>query len=86
MWVVVGTNNLYEKNETAYKVDYFERHPKHNLDYHFFDIALVHVSKPIEFTEKVNKIPLQTELFNEVNVTAVMTGWGFTKVRKIHNY
>ena len=45
------------------------------------DIGLIRVSKSIEFNERVNKVALQTEFFDEVGVSANLTGWGDVKVK-----
>ena len=45
------------------------------------DIALIHVSKPIEYGDKIGKVSLQTETFNNNYTSAILTGWGETEVR-----
>ena len=78
MTCVVGTNKLDKENQTTYKVDYFKTHQNYTRE--DFDIGLVHVVKPIEFSDKINKISLQTEPFNEENAKAILTGWGYTDI------
>ena len=74
---LVGTTEHKLKNQTVYQVDYIMAHE----DYDPFkrsshEIALVHVSQPIKFNEKVNKVSLQTKKFNEKNYKANFTSWG----------
>ena len=79
MTIVVGTDQLYETNQT----DYFKTQSKFNLEDLWFDIDLARVVKPIEFNDKFNKKCLRTETFNEVNVKALLTNWDVTNVRII---
>ena len=42
------------------------------------DIALIRVSKRIHFNDKINKIPLETEKFNNNYTSGNFSGWGMT--------
>ena len=56
-------------------------HEKYNpIEYFKNDIALIRVSEPIKFDEKVNKVSLQTQEFDEDESSAILTGWGSTEV------
>ena len=62
-------------------------HENYSINYRgteFNNIGLIRVSKPIAFNDKVDKIELQTEEFNEDGVSATLTGWGFTKVKLLN--
>ena len=54
------------------------------LEVNWNDIGLIRVSKPILFNDRVNKVDLQTETFNEDGVSAILTGWGDTGVIYYH--
>ena len=86
--VVVGTNNFHDTKKplTKYQISYCKFHENHTryktLYYSKNDIALIRVFKPIQYNDKVGKIPLETEAFNNYT-TAVLTGWGDIEVRFI---
>ena len=89
MGVRVGTSQLYGFNTfekpITYGVDYIKIHEKYyNRTDRKYDIGLVHVSQPIEFSERVNKVALQTETFDEDGYFAISTGWGYTEVKPLH--
>ena len=77
--IIVGANNLHE-TLTKYKASHIKVHEKYDRSYPKYDIALVRVSKPIEYSDKVDKIALQTETLNDNYTSAVFTGWGITEV------
>ena len=59
-----------------YDVEYMKIHENYYslLKVNWNDIGLVRVSKPIEFNDRVDKIALTTETFDEDDVSAVLTG------------
>ena len=52
--------------------EFYNEKRYHSLD----DIALVRVTEPIQFNERVDKITLQTEKDTINYTSAVLTGWG----------
>ena len=82
MSIVAGVTKRDDENAVKYKIDYQIRRPSINESH---DIGLLHVAEPIEFSEKIKAVPLQTEPFNETDATAILTGWGVTDVKiKFH--
>ena len=83
MSVVVGTNDL-TKIYDAYEVDYIKIHPENfearKQGRYSHDIALVHLSEPLEFNKSVREIPLQTDSLKNKKIKAVLTGWGKNEV------
>ena len=47
----------------------------------FNDIGLIHVSRPIEFNDRVNKTNLQIDSLDENKASVTLTGWGRTEVK-----
>ncbi|KAK9758547.1 Trypsin [Popillia japonica] len=76
-WIVtVGTISL--KSGTDYAVDKIITHSKFNMSDPMlnYDIALLRLEKNIEFSDKVNKIDLESEVVGEVD--CVVSGFGST--------
>lgn len=85
--ILVGTNKLNSSDGTRYKVKKTIPHEFFYLPEHFepditYDIALVWVQIPIEFTEKVQPIKYSTEEVGE-NETLQITGWGYSKWNEV---
>lgn len=81
MEILVGTNKLNSSDGTRYKVKKAIKHEFFYLPEHIepdvtYDIALVWVKSPIEFTEKVQPIKYSTEEVEE-NEMLQITGWGY---------
>ena len=77
---------LNDKRKFVYKPDFLKIHE--NYDYfhkpHRNDIGLIHLTKPIEFNERVDEIKMQDERFDdESDAKVVLTGWGRLEVDKI---
>lgn len=83
MEILVGTNKLNSLGGTRYKVKKVIKHEFFYLPEHLqpdvtYDIALVWLQDPIEFTDTVQKIKYSTEEIGE-NEKLQTTGWGYYK-------
>ncbi|XP_063989284.1 chymotrypsin-1-like [Diachasmimorpha longicaudata] len=77
--VVAGTNYLTEGGE-SYKISCCIVHPDYE-DWHYEDIALLRMEKPILFNSFVVPIPLPQEDITDFSVLANFAGWGRTENR-----
>ena len=72
------------ENPTSYKISYIKYHENLTWYKHSYvknDIALIRISKPIEYNYKVGNVLLETEAFDNNYTSAVLTGWGDIEVR-----
>lgn len=74
MSVLVGTNKLSEGGK-IYRVKDKYTHEDYDAFQVKNDIALVKLTEPITFTEKIQPIQLETEYVGE-NKTVILSGWG----------
>ncbi|XP_047520905.1 chymotrypsin-2-like isoform X2 [Pieris napi] len=74
--VVVGTN-LLSSGGDSYPVESFVDHEGFDTKTFFDDIALLKVSKDIQFNDKVQPIQMATSN-TPVGTQCLHTGWGFT--------
>ena len=81
---MVGTNKspYLKKEGTVYAIEYMKHHENYSRIHD--DIGLIRVSETIKFNDKVDKIALQFEAYNEDGVSATLTGWGISKVKILH--
>ena len=77
---MAGTNLLKGGEEQVYDSEYVAWHKKFSMIRLVNDVAVVRVSRDIEFNEKVQPIGLPSENFTKVDYPVVLTGWGSTRV------
>ena len=85
MTIFAGVTRLDDEKKKIYTVDYMKPHEDFNITL-YNDIGLIHVSEPIESNDRIQPIALQNKTFNEVNVTAVLSGWGLREVKIFINF
>ena len=78
--MIAGTNKLDDENAEKIKADYKKFHEEFVIADN--DIGLIHLSTPLSFNERINKIQLQNTPVKDGIHTAVLTGWGFTSLGK----
>ena len=75
---MVGASRLDDERAVKTKVDYAIYHEYYEKWHN--DIGLIHLSTPLSFNEKIDKIELQNTTLESEKLTAVLTGWGVTEV------
>lgn len=77
--ILIGTNDKTGEGGLYVSCDRIIIHPNYNETSFDNDIALLHLSKPINFSKSVDYIKLNTLTeFNNPKVDVLLTGWGVT--------
>ncbi|KAK4872346.1 hypothetical protein RN001_014375 [Aquatica leii] len=76
MQVVTGTN-LISENGDVYDVRSFTKHENYDANKFINDIALLHISSNIKYSDLVQPIAVGIDEIG-VNVECVLSGWGLT--------
>ncbi|OXU20082.1 hypothetical protein TSAR_001452 [Trichomalopsis sarcophagae] len=84
--VQVGSNKLSGDNGSEiYQSEYVTYHRKWDIDTITYDIGLLRLDRDIVFTPKVQPIALVNYDIIEAGASAVLSGWGSTKINKRWN-
>ncbi|CAG0921220.1 unnamed protein product [Notodromas monacha] len=65
-----------EEGEVQLVAQGAEVHPNFDLETLAYDIALVHLPKPVELSSKISLLHLPAENFSAIGLRATLTGWG----------
>lgn len=76
MEILVGTNDL-KSGGTYYKIKQYIAHENHDRPRFAYDIAVIEVSKTIEFNKKVQPIEYSREEIPHGAISS-LSGWGRT--------
>ncbi|XP_058799502.1 chymotrypsin-2-like [Phymastichus coffea] len=76
--VVAGTNLLKGGAEQIYRSEYISYHKNFSIGTLQNDVAMIRVSKNIQFNDKVQPISLPKNEFYENGQSVKLTGWGST--------
>lgn len=71
--VLVGSHLRYEGDR--YEIKAFFAHPEYNLEKIIHDIGLIHLSKPLEYSEKVAPVAINRNYIQESDL-AIVSGFG----------
>lgn len=78
LYVYLGVHNIQEEEGLKIKVEKFiphESYPPNNYD---FDIALLKLETPVQYTEKISPICMPGGRVTKIGDNATVTGWGAT--------
>jgi len=80
--VLVGATNVVTDGE-VYEVERIINHPEYNSTHLLFDISLLYLSQPLEWSETVSPISLKGQTIDR-GVRVLTIGWGLTEQNNTH--